>query len=170
MDAFVYSNKLSKYAGTTYSGLMHVSDWFPTMLSMAGIKYTASSGMELDGVDQSDAMKLGDKYNARETMVYNMYLNVDDEDFDIYSNANVAVRNKQYKLIHAYVNNYCADWYTATELADSDDAVEYNGVNYCGQVQAMNGTFSTMLFDLLNDPYETNDLFSNSAYSSIKVC
>lgn len=170
MDAFIYSNKLSKYSGTTYSGLMHVTDWFPTMLTMANIKFTPSAGMELDGVDQSDAMKLGDKYNARETMVYNMYMNVDDEDFDIYTNSNVAVRNKQFKLIHAYTDNYCADWYTVSEESDNDDNVAYNGYNYCGQTQSLEGNYVTMLFDLVNDPYETTDLFSDSAYASVKVC
>lgn len=170
VDAFVYSPQLTKYAGTTYSGLMHVTDWLPTMMTWASLKFTAEPGYELDGFDQSEAMRLGEKYNARENLVYNMYSNVDEEDFDIYSNANVAVRNKQYKLIHSYVDNYCSEWYTASEVADSDDNLAYDGINRCGQEQSMEGTYVTMMFDLVNDPYETTDLFNNTAYASVKVC
>jgi arylsulfatase A-like enzyme len=46
VDAFIYAPELleSSASGTVYSNLFHVSDWFPTILDMAGISYTAPSG------------------------------------------------------------------------------------------------------------------------------
>jgi arylsulfatase A-like enzyme len=42
VEAFVYSPLISEdLRGTTYGGLFHVSDWFPTILDMAQIEYTA---------------------------------------------------------------------------------------------------------------------------------
>lgn len=38
VDSFIYSPML-KSSGTVYTGLMHVSDWFPTILALAGINY-----------------------------------------------------------------------------------------------------------------------------------
>jgi len=57
VDAFVYSKKLSsKQAGSTYGGLMHVSDWFPTLVDMAGVSYDADDDYALDGTSQWSTM------------------------------------------------------------------------------------------------------------------
>jgi len=106
VNAFIYSPLLSKYAGTIYSGLFHVSDWFPTLLGFGDISFTAKSDKTLDGIDQSTAMTVG--YNMpddypREYLLYNMYTNVSTQSqFDIYNNSPVAIRNTRYKLLHAY--------------------------------------------------------------------
>ena len=54
VDAFIYSPLLpSTVAGSSYSGLMHVSDWFPTILDLAGItSFESKKGFEMDGVSQ----------------------------------------------------------------------------------------------------------------------
>ena len=54
MDAFIYSPLLpDSIVGSSYDGLMHVSDWFPTMLDLAQISsFTPSQGFEMDGVSQ----------------------------------------------------------------------------------------------------------------------
>ena len=45
VDAFVYSPILDGLGvtGRAVSDLFHVSDWFPTILDMAGISYSAST-------------------------------------------------------------------------------------------------------------------------------
>jgi len=57
VDAFISSPLLNAYAGTTYNGLMHITDWFPTILELSGVDYVAKNGYELDGVSQVKAMK-----------------------------------------------------------------------------------------------------------------
>ena len=48
---------------------MHVTDWFPTLLSSAGL--TPSSD-ELDGVDQWDALLDDTISSPRQEMIYNI--------------------------------------------------------------------------------------------------
>jgi arylsulfatase A-like enzyme len=57
VDAFVYSDAFAtSLRGSTYTGLFHVSDWFPTIVGLAGKQYSPVAGYELDGFDQSDAL------------------------------------------------------------------------------------------------------------------
>jgi len=65
VEAMIYSDGLvpSKIVGK-YSNLFHVSDWFPTILDMAGVKYSAKGKYALDGVSHYDAMFNGDKVNS----------------------------------------------------------------------------------------------------------
>ena len=50
--------------------LLHISDWMPTLLKMAGYEGDPSEDLQLDGVDQSEALLTGE--SAREEMVYNL--------------------------------------------------------------------------------------------------
>ena len=50
--------------------LLHISDWMPTLLKMAGYEGDPSKDLKLDGVDQSEALLTGE--SAREEMVYNL--------------------------------------------------------------------------------------------------
>lgn len=54
VDAFIYSPLLpSTVTGSSYSGLMHVSDWFPTILDLAGVTtFKSKKGYEMDGISQ----------------------------------------------------------------------------------------------------------------------
>ena len=103
MDSFIYSSLLpSSSRGTVYPGIMHVSDWFPTILELGGVSYQPSSGFffflirkfstnhtyfkfctlfnsgnALDGVSQVSAMLAADaSNNEREYLLYNMYYKV----------------------------------------------------------------------------------------------
>ena len=47
VDSFIYSSLLpSSSRGTVYPGIMHVSDWFPTILELSDSTYEPSSGLE----------------------------------------------------------------------------------------------------------------------------
>ena len=39
--------------------LVHISDWMPTLLKMAGYEGSPSKDLQLDGVDQSQALRTG---------------------------------------------------------------------------------------------------------------
>ena len=61
-NAFVFSKLLPGFArGSTYDGLMHVSDWLPTLMMVAtdGAWTGSYSGATLDGVNQWDALISG---------------------------------------------------------------------------------------------------------------
>ena len=166
VDSFIYSSGLiaDEYVGTTYSNLMHVSDWFPTILSLAGISYTAPSGYELDGYDHSDAI-FGDADAPRSLLLYNIYYNfTDGEDYDDFSsNIVFAIRNKKYKLVHAYDDAYHV--YDYEDELDADDLLETS--DGCGFSAA--GTYTKYLFDMENDPYETTNLYGDDTYSEVSA-
>lgn len=165
-DAFIYSELIPhKLRGTTYDGIMHISDWFPTMLDLGGFSYSPSSGYELDGVSQVTGFIYGSSSNLRTTLLYNCYVNVKHKgNFDIDVNAPCAIRDSQYKLIHAFNGNSAAKWYDYTEANDDDEVMSVGDT--CSQSASLKGTFHKYLFDLVNDPYETTNLYHNDAYAT----
>ncbi|ELU02545.1 hypothetical protein CAPTEDRAFT_109345 [Capitella teleta] len=66
--SFIYSPLLNK-AGYENNGLMHITDWMPTILKLAG--GSIPEGEQLDGIDQSDMVKNG-KASQRKKMVYSI--------------------------------------------------------------------------------------------------
>jgi arylsulfatase A-like enzyme len=166
VDAFVYSKKFNdENRGTSYNGLFHVSDWFPTILTMAGITYTPEEGYELSGYDQFSSMTSikGDD-SPRTEMLYNYYYNPADPNADtetVWNSVPMAVRTSQYKLMHTYDSSTAGGYYSVDYTYDNDDALvqEFMG---CTQEAAQTGTFTYYLFDLVNDPYETTNLYDSS--------
>jgi arylsulfatase A-like enzyme len=76
VDAFVYSPLLGDLSGRVYQGLMHVSDWFPTILDMLNIIYEPESGYSLDGISQYSGWKNSSTTllsGPRQHMLYNWY-------------------------------------------------------------------------------------------------
>lgn len=106
----------SQYSGVVYDGIMHVSDWFPTILELAGISVGSSRDelvvAAIDGVSQVQAMRSGSSDdNQRKYLLYNAYVNIEGRDFEINTHTNAAIRNQRYKLIHGYVDNEASQWY-----------------------------------------------------------
>jgi arylsulfatase A-like enzyme len=170
VDAFVYSPLLPKSsAGTTYPGLMHISDWFPTILDLSGLSYTSIDDYSLDGVSHYSSMVAGGNIRSpRQFMLYNMFYNIDNKNFDILTNAPVAIRDERFKLIHSYIDNKLSNWYDFSKPIENDD--EYSSADTCTQTSSLTtGTYTKMLFDLKEDPSETNNLFHDSNYDDIKV-
>lgn len=166
VDSFIYSPLLPvEVRGTNYSGLTHISDWFPTILELAGIEYTATPEHKLDGVSQATAMKIGESANSRTNLLYNLYYNVEGFSFDLSTNGSFAIRDTRYKLMHAYDSNPLSEWYDFSSTMADDDNLD-SGT--CTQSVAMMGTYSKYLFDLQEDPNETNNLYMNSTYDDIK--
>lgn len=135
VDSFIYSPRLMN-AGMVYNNLMHVSDWFPTILALAGITYTADDDHPLDGVNQIPGW-LGTT-TPRTTMLYNMYTALTDYDFNIWHNGSFAVRDIRYKLMHTYNDSAYGAWYTPEEELEGDDDLDSD--NRCAQ-QFVTGDF-----------------------------
>jgi len=80
------------------NGLMHISDWLPTLVSIAS-KGEMSVPSELDGIDQSD-MLLNGGASKRTNMVYNI-----DRQLNLIGGSKfgeMAVRNEKYKLLWGF--------------------------------------------------------------------
>ena len=56
--------------GLVSTALLHISDWMPTLLKVAGYQGDPSRDLQLDGVDQSEALLTGQ--SVRQEMVYNL--------------------------------------------------------------------------------------------------
>ena len=165
VNAFVYSSTFadSGISGTTYKGLLHVSDWFPTILGMTGISYSPASGHTLDGYDQwtyiQNASSASD--SPRTHMLYNYYMDVDHKSW----NESVrAVRNGQYKLIETYTGSGLDDTVDADYIEDDD--ADLSGTTECSQGN-LGTVYSSMLFDLDADPYESNNLYYDDDYADV---
>jgi arylsulfatase A-like enzyme len=156
VTSFIYGSNL-KQKGITYDGLMHISDWFPTILALANIDYTPDDDFSLDGVNQVDGW-LG-KSVPRTSMLYNMYIKLTDYNFNIWTNGSFAVRDDKYKLMHTYDDHSYGAWFDIdTEVLDDD---ELDSGDRCAQ-QFVTGSFTYWLFDLVDDPYETTNIYSST--------
>lgn len=106
MESFIYSNKLpSTVKGKSYAGLFHVSDWFPTILNIAGIAYNPGIGHELDGYDQYPSITNHNLLSPREYMLYDYCYDVENKFFDLWKNSTAAVRNSRYELMHTFLSS-----------------------------------------------------------------
>ena len=155
VDSFIYSPKLAN-AGSTYDGLMHISDWFPTIMELANIDYSPDDDNALDGVSQISGWT--GVSTPRSDMLYNMYTHLTDIDFDIWTNGSFAVRDSRYKLMHTYDDKTYGTWDDIDETTTDDDNLDSG--NGCAQ-QFVTGTFEYWLFDLDTDPYETKNIYNS---------
>jgi arylsulfatase A-like enzyme len=164
VDAFVYSPLLGDAAGSMYDNLFHVSDWFPTMVSMSGADFTERMKYKLDGVSHFEAMmdKAADADAPREYMLYNSYYNVRTQNFDMWKTGILAIRDSRYKLIHYYDNTMYGGWYSPSDVLGDDDEMDSQECSPMDK-NAQSGSFTYGLFDLQNDPYETKNLYSDQS-------
>jgi arylsulfatase A-like enzyme len=136
VESFMYSpTYLKNVAGKTYDGLFHVSDWFPTMLDMAGLFYIAPFGKELDGVSHYNAL-VSDEDCPRDYLLINYYYDPYRGSETLWTGKAVAIRDKQYKLLHTYTSLGSSAWYEEKEVYATDDELDRH--TGCGQVNAVN--------------------------------
>ena len=173
VDGFIYSASTAFIPegsrGQLYNNLMHVSDWFPTILDLAGISYTPDEDSALDGVSHVDAWLGRDGATIpRDYMLYNYYYDVTDYAFNKWTNGSFAIRNAQYKLMHTYDSTAYGAWWDGSDKLDNDDTL---AESTCSQALASTGEFTYYLFDLVADPYETTNLYheDGSDYHAAKV-
>lgn len=172
VDAFIYSPSVSfiptSQRGQLYPNLMHATDWFPTILQLAGVDYTPGGGHELDGFSHVDAWMGRTNSAPRDYMLYNYYYQVTDYSFDKWTNGSFAIRNGQYKLMHTFDSTAYGAWWDGEDRLDNDDSLAEGS---CSQASAMTGEYTYYLFDLVNDPYETTNLYHEDGtdYHSAKI-
>jgi len=123
----------------TSSKLTHVTDWFPTLLSAAGI---APSEEGLDGIDQWAALKNPSMESVRHEMVYNIFYPT----WDLSGGPPVsALRQGDWKFLRRTVG--FAGWGEAPEQSNITDSEP-------GEVEDVR----EQLFNLSVDPEERENL------------
>lgn len=161
VDAFIWSPMLPSHSqGIVYNGLFHITDMMPTILAITNTNFSPEDGYELDGYNHLPAIIGDGSASPREYMLYNHYYNVDHYQFDMWINGSFAVRNSQYKLMHAFNSSIYAVWYQPEETLSDDDAITEE--TRCAASSNNDGDFTYWLFDLENDPYETTNLYYSS--------
>jgi arylsulfatase A-like enzyme len=156
VDSFIYHHSAFVNATRVFTDLFHISDWAPTMLSLANINYLPEPHHAFDGFSQKDAF-FGEP-SPRRHILYNMYLDLTESDFDIWHNGSFAVRDNRFKLIHTYDDATFGQWNDPFTAVDGDDDLEND--ERCAQ-QFLSGNFTYYLFDLLDDPYELNNIYES---------
>jgi len=143
-----------------YKGLMHMSDWYPTILRAAGIQ--KPRGLTLDGFDQWTAMK-GIGQSPRTEILYNIdplatQYGVMKEESPFDNRIQAALRMGDMKLLTGDPTGglYFKPVYTDADVAEgrAAGALERRNLRNADPSDIQN----IFLFNITADPYETTDL------------
>lgn len=140
--SFVHGNLLER-TGVKCEGLMHVTDWFPTLINLAGGSVT-NTPTPLDGMDVWNAISQGEPSPRKEIL-----LNIDlqpDEENDVTVYEGIAFRQGDMKLLMSVGNS---SWYKPPELGGTSDDM---------RGEKAKDTLKVVLFNITADPTEHEDL------------
>jgi len=152
---FVHS-PLIKHSGTINSGLIHISDWFPTILSLAGRDTT---GLNVDGFDVWRSISDAEP-SPRKELLHNIdpltpkhgsRLNISKFD----NRVQAAIRVGNWKLITGNPDPVTPAPMKNSWIAPPEDA-DIHSVRNPDPVSK-----NVWLFDISSDPYEKTDLFES---------
>lgn len=162
----------SDRVGSTFGGLVHVSDWLPTVHSALFGSSAKAVGKPFDGIDAWAALKDGTASKRTEMLI--SMRDADScgkKDTDCVYPGQLAYRSGPYKLIHGHtwlrggMDDTCASWskcgngWVIPPDVGSSRAPNEKKPSP-GQPEGTNAYSwgSVWLFDIENDPLEENDL------------
>eukprot|EP01126_Amoeba_proteus_P027132 TRINITY_DN2690_c0_g1_i2.p1 TRINITY_DN2690_c0_g1~~TRINITY_DN2690_c0_g1_i2.p1 ORF type:complete len:630 (-),score=132.95 TRINITY_DN2690_c0_g1_i2:126-2015(-) len=186
VPAFVVdlSHKYFGKGGRTFNGLLHISDWFPTLLSIAGVNKKTIADLKLDGHNVAETLQSGDEaMNPRDRVLIDMFYGSKGE--AVFSDDTVGYRKGKYKIVLGTTRD--PNWYyepTSTTLNSTDTSnVVYWGERVIQFLEGLAGvgpfdstrvaithqilhsyyaatqsSGNVMLFDLEVDPEEKNNI------------
>lgn len=114
VPTFIYSKTLLKKTGIVHDGMLHITDWFPTLVGVAG----GHTSPFMDGLDQWLALSRGWP-SPRTEFVYN----IDDV------KKTSAIRSGDYKLIVGSPGRY-NNWYPAKTKPACNSKEEQGGYRF----------------------------------------
>eukprot|EP01105_Mastigella_eilhardi_P005257 TRINITY_DN16_c0_g3_i1.p1 TRINITY_DN16_c0_g3~~TRINITY_DN16_c0_g3_i1.p1 ORF type:complete len:504 (-),score=108.75 TRINITY_DN16_c0_g3_i1:927-2438(-) len=136
----------SSAEGTSRHNLMHITDWHPTIMEIAGVKSTPPNA--LDGVSQWSAITTG-ATSPRTRIVHNMSPKS--------GTLHGALRDGDWKLILKSTVSGSAAQENTTQGLQVGWTINTPAVGPCPA--SVNGAW---LFNVANDPYETTNLVSSN--------
>ena len=149
---FVHS-PLIEHRGTVNSGLIHISDWFPTILELAGGNTT---GLNLDGFDVWKTIINGEP-SPRQEIILNINPQAEKRGFRLNisnfdNRVQAAIRVGNWKLITGMpsYSDKSSSWIAAPEDTDIHSIYETDPK-----------LKNIWLFDISSDPLEKTDLFES---------
>mmetsp|Transcript_6518 Transcript_6518/g.8600 ORF Transcript_6518/g.8600 Transcript_6518/m.8600 type:complete len:236 (+) Transcript_6518:3-710(+) len=148
VNAFIHSPLLPESAkGTQFSGLFHVSDWMPTLLSGLLSSQALDDELGLDGLDLwGAALGLSGEQGVREEILHG---------FEVSATGKVraALRLGNMKILYGEADQ---SWYTPETPGEKD---------LCARRSPESYPFSSnvMIFDIHEDPFEENNVAEDLA-------
>lgn len=109
VPAFIWH---SSFKPKVWNGLMHISDWLPTLISAVG----GEIDKEIDGVNQWESIVQGSKSQRNEVLIA-----VEDSD----SNAYAAYRAGDYKIVIGNVTGISNEYYGEEFLPTKGQVPDY---------------------------------------------
>ncbi|XP_062522065.1 uncharacterized protein LOC134196859 [Corticium candelabrum] len=154
VPTFVYApRRLLRHRKYTTNSLIHITDWFPTLYSIAGGS-AKDLPKSLTGHDFSGTI-FKKETSPRKEMVYNLYT----KKGQLLSGA---IRDERFKLIMGKQGKDKNFWYCTAPLIQQNASLckpaTYNVKEVMPAVVELNIKTSFSLFDLENDPSETKNL------------
>jgi arylsulfatase B len=173
--AFVYAPGLipESREGGTYNGLMHHVDLIATFVRLGGgdtnalvVEYN-----DLDSVDQWDAI-IEDSASPRDELVLNLPRSKEWKLGSTATEEGVVLRVGDYKML---INNAYDSWFSPAPPKDFHDKISDMMAYVCEQTFYSNGgtsdqncSYSNYLFNVVTDPNERVNLWSDSSYDKIR--
>lgn len=146
--SFIWGDLLPQHVqGTTYTGLIHISDWLPTFMGLAtGGTWTPKDlPKPIDGLDVWSAVT-NNRESPRSELVHNL---------DTSENWPSAIRVGKYKLITGQRHE---EWFPTPDMEAPKVNLSLSaGVQCSGEGRSQKCSF---LFDMDSDPDETTNLYS----------
>jgi len=142
--------------GTVSNELMHVSDWFPTFVGLAG---GDASEYDLDGYDIWDSISNGDPSPRTEALINIDPMAISGDLLDISDFDNrmaAAIRVGDWKLITGDPGS--GKWFAPPEDSDLEDIPDPDPADK-----------NIWLFNIADDPNETTDLFDSNQDQAIDM-
>ena len=125
--------------GASYSGLMHHVDWLATFVALGGGNATALDPT-FDSTDHWEHIAGRERGSPRTTIIFAASANT------------AAIRSGNYKLMHHMLNaSYFHTW--------------FNGTTDSHPWACNSNEMETYFFDVVNDPYEQQDLSDDPDYA-----
>ncbi|CBJ27859.1 Formylglycine-dependent sulfatase, C-terminal fragment Formylglycine-dependent sulfatase, N-terminal [Ectocarpus siliculosus] len=165
VPAFVYSKSTElipeEARGTTYSGMMHSTDWTQTLGRVVPGLPLAGMGKELSGFDQWDAI-VGRRSAEEGPVRTDMVLGRNSFTFDTDTAEMVKRASPWGAYIHdgwkLILQESCVLWETSKGSYPDPDTVECSPNDECTCISLCDGPVYDFLFHIDADPLETGEL------------